>query len=69
MTTDLEARIIHLETIIAQQDRLLDDLNEEILRLNRQHEKLMARFDAFETRQDNASFIRPLSEEVPPPHY
>ncbi len=69
MSENLEARIVHLETIVSLQDRMLDELNEEILRLNRLYEKLMKRFETFETRQENASFIRPLSEETPPPHY
>ncbi len=69
MANELESRIIHLESIIAQQDRVIDTLSEEILRLNRLYEKLVGRVDAFETRQANESLIRPLSEEVPPPHY
>ncbi len=69
MDNALEARIINLETIVAQQDRLIDALNAEILRLNRLHEHLSARFEAAEARRESESFIRPLSEEVPPPHY
>ena len=68
---DLERRIVNLESIIAEQDRLLDALNAEILRLNRLHETLSARLQAHEARHeaDAAPLITPLSEEPPPPHY
>ncbi len=69
MEPTLEARIINLESIVAQQDRLIDDLNAEILRLNQLHEHLLARIEAAEARRESESLIRPLSEEVPPPHY
>lgn len=64
----LEARIIDLESLLARQERLLDDFNEEILRLNRLHEHLLLRIEAQESRANEMS-IRSLSEEPPPPHY
>lgn len=65
----LERRIINLESIIAEQDRLLDALNEEILRLNRLHERLLGRLEAHEAKHEADLNLRPLSEEPPPPHY
>ncbi len=69
MEATLEARIINLETIIAQQDRTIDALNAEILRLNQLHEHLVARFEAAESRRESEGYIRALADEVPPPHY
>lgn len=65
----LHDRIVTLEMLATQQERTIDDLNQEILRLNRIVERLEQRFEAHEARQDNALNIRPLSEEPPPPHY
>lgn len=64
----LEARIIELESLLARQERLLDDLNDEILRLNRLHDRLTVRLEAQEQRANEMS-IRTLAEEPPPPHY
>lgn len=65
----LEARIVNLESLLARQERLLDELNGEVLRLNRLHERLAARFEAHEAHQEEESAFRLLSEEPPPPHY
>lgn len=65
----LERRVINLESIIAEQDRLLDALNEEILRLNRLHERLLVRLEAHEVKHEADLNLRPLSDEPPPPHY
>ena len=65
----LHDRIITLESLITRQERTIDELNGEILRLNRIVERLEQRFEAHEARQDNALMLRPLSEEPPPPHY
>ncbi|MEG1933299.1 MAG: SlyX family protein [Kiritimatiellia bacterium] len=66
---DLERRIIALESLVIEQDRLMDDLNDEILRLNAITEKVILRLETQETQEGEASAIRPLSEEVPPPHW
>ncbi len=65
----LEARIIELESLLARQERLMDDLSGEILRLNRLVELLSRRLEAHEARHAVPDSIRPLTEEVPPPHY
>lgn len=70
MTTlqTLEERIVQLESLLARQERLLDDLSDEILRLNRLHERLTRRVELQENRANELG-IRTLSEEPPPPHY
>lgn len=67
-TEALEARIIELESLLARQERFLDELNDEILRLNRLHDRLLLRMEAQEARANEVS-IRTLAEEPPPPHY
>jgi uncharacterized coiled-coil protein SlyX len=67
-TEALEARIIELESLLARQERFLDELNDEILRLNRLHDRLLLRIEAQEARANEVS-IRSLAEEPPPPHY
>ena len=66
---DLEKRVVELEELFARQERLMDDFNAELLRLNRENESLQRRILAHEARHDVSGLIRPLSEEVPPPHY
>ncbi|MBQ9694561.1 MAG: SlyX family protein, partial [Kiritimatiellae bacterium] len=58
-----------LESMLMRQERMLDDLNAEVLRLNRLFERLEGRFEAHEARQENTLLLRPLSEDPPPPHY
>ena len=65
----LNERLVDLESMLMRQERTIDDLNAEILRLNRLFERLEGRFEAHEARQDNELMLRPLSEEPPPPHY
>lgn len=70
MTPDeIEERFIELESIIADNERTLKDLNQIVSqqaliidRLQREVFFLAKNFDA-------SGQIRPLSEEVPPPHY
>ncbi len=66
---ELEQRVTHLESIIAEQDRLLDALNGEILRLNRLHEALAARLSAHEALHDADLGLPAAGDEPPPPHW
>lgn len=65
----LEDRIVTLEILLTRQERTIDELNAEILRLNRIVERLEQRLEAHEARQENALLLRPLADEPPPPHY
>lgn len=60
---DLEIKIVYLEStleslnqVVIKQQNQIDLLIEEIKRLKQQLEQ-------------GAEFVRPLSEETPPPHY
>ncbi len=66
---EIEERFITLESIIAENERTLKDLNQivaeqamTIARLRREVVYLAQNFDT-------SGQVRPLSEEVPPPHY
>ena len=66
---EIEERFIALESVIADNERTLKDMNQivaeqamTIARLKREVVYLAQNFDA-------SGQIRPLSEEVPPPHY
>ena len=65
---ELEARVVELESLLARQERLLDELNGEVLRLNRLHERLVVRFEEAEARREEMPF-RLIGGEPPPPHY
>ncbi len=66
--TDLQARVIDLEMIIANQDRTLDDLNTEIIRQGRIIEMLTTHVTQIQNRLTESA-IRAQAEETPPPHY
>lgn len=65
---DLEEKLIQIETALANQERIVEDLNSVIIeqgkmidRLLKQNQYLMSVVD-----QDT---VKPFSEETPPPHY
>lgn len=65
---NLEERLIEIETALANQERIVEDLNSVVIaqgkiidRLVKQNQYLMSVVD-----QDT---VKPLSEETPPPHY
>ncbi len=63
-----EERLIEIEMALANQERIVEDLNSVVIeqgkmidRLLKQNQYLMSVVD-----QD---MVKPLSEETPPPHY
>ena len=65
---NLEERLIEIETALANQERIVEDLNSVVIaqgkiidRLIKQNQYLMSVVD-----QDS---VKPWSEETPPPHY
>lgn len=65
---NLEERLIEIEMALANQERIVEDLNSVVIeqgkmidRLLKQNQYLMSVVD-----QDT---VKPLSEETPPPHY
>ena len=64
----MQEKIISLEMRLMEQDRQLDDLSKEVLRLSKLVERLSKECQAMrDAMQEN--LVKPLSEETPPPHY
>ncbi len=68
MDDNAEARFIAVETALATQEKMLEDLNAVVIEQGKLLEKLSQQNRyLLETLHDND--IKPLSEETPPPHY
>lgn len=69
--TDLEQRIIELETKVAYQDETIEILNDEI----KSHQVTMAKMQrqlelmAGKVKDLQPSSVASMAEETPPPHY
>ncbi len=66
-----EARIVELETRTSFQERLIQELNEALAHQQRQLDALQHRLESMNEHLKGglSDEIRPVSEEVPPPHY
>lgn len=63
-----EERLNDLEFYLANQDKMLEELNQEVLRQSRIIDKLLQQNKIFmDSLKDG--IVKPLSEETPPPHY
>ena len=70
MTPDeTEERFIKLESIIAENERTLKDLNQIVAQQAQTIDRLQREVFFLAQNFDASGQIRPLSEEVPPPHY
>ena len=65
---DLENRLIDIETALATQQKMLDDLNDVIIAQGKAIDKLVKE-TAYLLSQMKDDAVKPLSEETPPPHY
>ena len=67
----MEARIIELETRIAYQERLIQELNEVITRQQNQIDALRADYERIlaHLKTGDGDRITGPDEEPPPPHY
>lgn len=61
-------RLIDLEVYVTSQDKMLEELNAEVLRQGKLIDVLVRDIKRLRTTQQESS-IKPLSEETPPPHY
>ena len=71
MSDLLEARVTELEIRIAYQDQTIADLNDVVVRQQRDMDKLRNEMEALKGRMQAAtvSMIATEAEETPPPHY
>lgn len=65
---EIRTRLMELEIAAAHQAKMLDDLNEMVIKQGRLIELLQKQNKRLESllTQD---VVKPLSEETPPPHY
>jgi len=64
-------RIVELETKLSFQEHLIEELNEALTHQQRQLDGLQHTMDAMceQLKTGLADVIKPLSEEILPPHY
>ena len=68
MVDDIENRLIEIETVVANQERVIEDLNQVVIEQGKMIDRLAKQYQyLLDTAASDA--VRPLSEETPPPHY
>lgn len=67
MNETLEARVVELEVKLTYQDRLIAELNEVVIELRAEVERLAARAGRFEQQLRDGLPEDP--HDAPPPHY
>ena len=65
---NLENRLIDIETSLATQQKMLDDLNDVIIAQGKTIDKLLKE-NSYLLSLIKDETVKPLSEETPPPHY
>ena len=64
----MQKEVIDLQIRLTEQERQLEDLNQEVLRLSKLVTRLEKQYTALQDAiQEN--LVKPLSEANPPPHY
>ncbi len=68
---DLAARVVELETRVAFQDQTVQELNETVIRQQREIDNLTRELETLRGRLRalTPSPVVPPDEETPPPHY
>ena len=66
--TEIEQRLIDIETAIANQDKIIDDLNQVVIMQGKQIDNLL-RQNQYLLSVLESDTVKPQGEEVPPPHY
>lgn len=64
----MQERLNNIEMCLAEQERILDDLNTEVLRLTKIVANLEKQIEQLKAEREE-NLVKPLSEETPPPHY
>ena len=65
---DIEQRLIDIETAIANQEKVLDELNQVIIAQGQQIDNLL-RQNKYLLSVLDTDVVKPTNEETPPPHY
>ncbi len=65
---DIENRLIDIEMAIANLQRVVDDLNDVVIKQGKAIDLLQKENKVLASMVNNEN-VKPLSEETPPPHY
>ncbi len=65
---DIENRLIEIERAIADHDRIVNDLNNIVFEQGKLIDALIKQNKYLMLQLEN-DLVKPLSQEVPPPHY
>lgn len=66
--SEFEERLINIEIAIANQERVIEDLNQVIIYQGNMLDKLFKQ-NQYLISTIGQDMVKPLSEETPPPHY
>ena len=64
----MEDRLTDIEIALSEQERMIDDLSSEVLRLSKLVAALEKQVERLKAEREE-TLVKPLSEEPPPPHY
>ncbi len=64
----VEEKLIDIEITLTEQEKIITDLNDECIRMNKIIDGLVKQIKML-TDHLKESNVKPLSEETPPPHY
>jgi len=64
----MQERLTNIEMALSEQERMLDDLNTEVLRLSKLVAIMEKQIEQLKAEKEE-TLVKPLSEETPPPHY
>ncbi|MFA5039035.1 MAG: SlyX family protein [Candidatus Omnitrophota bacterium] len=65
----MEKRLIEMEKRIAFAERMIADLNEELLEQQKHIKALQIQLKNFKDRIDSGDLVKKQEDETPPPHY
>ncbi len=65
---DLEQRLISIETALACQEKMLDEINQVVIEQAKMIDRLKLE-NQYLLDNLQREVVKPLSEETPPPHY
>lgn len=66
---NLEERLTAIEIMLSHQQKALDELSEMTIKQGKIIDVLVQQCSSFKQFLEEQDVVKPLSEEVPPPHY
>ncbi len=65
---EIEDRLVHVEMLLTEHERVIEDLNQVIIEQGKTIDRLSAQ-NQYLLKLIKEDTVKPLSEETPPPHY